>query len=477
MTLTTAMMVALLLGQTPADAGGGPSAPTAPADQTPASQMPVLPADATGPVISLDEALQVASERNLDLQALSGQLKQAEEISWKALSLYLPQVVAQGTYTRQDEVLADFPFPLHAASPQPPGLPPGVTAYDLVGLASVEQQKRDLWAASVSLTQTLVSARLFFGIGSAKDSERAATLNLENGRRQVLFGVARAYYATAALKETVGVSQRLLEIAQRQEHDARVRYTAGAIAKVGLIRAQIDRARAEEDVKRTRAAYLSAKVALAALMARDTAFEVEDPPEPSLPSTDLDTLVNQGMESRPDLKAYKYAVAAEEGNKKSQWSRYLPDLQFFARYQYANQIQLNGNHDAWYGGLQAQWTILDGFRRESDIREAGGRVDEARARAEGAVVALRRDVTQALLDLESARANAQKSREQRDLAAENQRLVDVAYRAGTATAVEQADATAQLRNAEIQVATDNLNAQLAALEVLNTIGSFNPRKP
>ena len=54
--------------------------------------------------------------------------------------------------------------------------------------------------------------------------------------------------------------------------------------------------------------------------------------------------------------------------------------------------------------------------------------------------------------------------------------MDVSYRAGSATAVEQADATAQLRNAEIQVATDNLNAQLAALQVLNTIGSFNPRK-
>ncbi len=477
MTLTTAMMVGLLLGQTPTDA---PASPAPPADQTgqpPASQMPVLPADATGPVITLDQALQVASERNLDLQALSAQLKQAEEITWKALSLYMPQVVAQGTYTRQDEVRVDTPFPLHAATPQPPGLPPGITAYDQVGLISIEEQKNNLLGAQVNLTQTLVSARLYFAIGSAKDTQKATVLNLENGRRQVLFGVARAYYGTAALKETVGVSQRLLEIAQRQEHDAQVRYTAGAIAKVGLIRAQIDRARAEEDLKRTRANYLSAKVALAALLARDTAFEVEGPPEPVLPSTDLDTLVNQGMDARPDLRAYKYSVSAEEKNKKSQWSRYLPDVQLFGRYQRANQIGLNGKHGAWYGGVQLQWVLLDGFRRESDIRESNGRVAEAKARAEGAVVGLRRDVTQALLDLESARANAQKSREQRDLAAENQRLVDVAYRAGTATAVEQADATAQLRNAEIQVTTDTLNAQLAALQVLNTIGSFNPRKP
>ena len=466
MTLTTAMMVTLLMGQTPASGASAP-APEA----SPAEQMPILPADATGPVITLDQALQEASERSLDLKALSAQLDQAQEISWKALSLYLPQVVAQGSYTRQDEIVQ--PFPIAGVVNAPGG--EGSTVSLIT--TRVEQQKNNLLAGQVSATQTLVSARLFFAIGSAKDAQRAATLNIENGRRQVLFGVARAYYATASLKDLLGVSQRLLEIAQRQEHDAQVRYGAGAIAKVGLIRAQIDRARAEEDVKRARAAYLSAKVAVAALLARDTAFEVEDPPEPTLPPADLDTLVNQGLQSRPDVQAYKYVVASEEENRRAQVSRYLPDVQLFGRYLWANQEGLNGRHDAWYAGVQLQWVLLDGFRRESDIREASGRIAEAKARAEGSVVALRRDVTQALLDLESARANTKKSREQRDLAVENQRLVDVAYRAGTATAVEQADATAQTRNAEIQVATDNLNAQLAALQVLNTVGSFNPRKP
>ncbi|HEX9108477.1 MAG TPA: TolC family protein, partial [Longimicrobiales bacterium] len=280
MTLTTAMIVTLFLGQTPADAGGA----AAPAPS--AEQLPVLPADATGPVITLDQALQAAGERSLDLKVLSAQLDQAQEISWKALSLYLPQVVAGASYTKQDEVKQPFPVP--AGAPGPGGVFTGFT------LMQVEQQKDGLLGAQVNATQTLVSARLFFAIRSAKDAQRAVVLNLENGRRQVLFGVARSYYAVAALKEQLGVTQRLLEIAQRQEHDAQVRYGAGAIAKVGLIRAQIDRARAEEDVKRARASYLSAKVALATLLARDNAFEVEAPPEPVLPGTDLDALVNQG---------------------------------------------------------------------------------------------------------------------------------------------------------------------------------------
>ncbi len=460
---TTAMMVALVLGQ--AQAGGDAAAAPPSAEQT-----PVLPADATGPAISLDEALKVAGERSLDLKALSAQLDQAQEITWKALSLYLPQVSVGASYTLQDEVRTPIPV---GVGPNGPTSAPGV--YNQVAIIEVEEQKNGLLGIQGNLTQTLVSARLFFGIREAKEAQKATTLSLDNGRRQVLFGVARSYSGAAALKETLGVSQRLLEIAQRQEHDAQVRYSAGAIAKVGLIRAQIDRARAEEDLKRARAAYLSAKVGLAALLARDTAFEVTSPPEPALPGLDLEALVSQAIKDRPDVQAARVQVRAEEANKASNWSRYIPDLQAFGRYQWANQKGLNQKHTAWYYGLQAQWTILDGGRRESDIREAGARVVEAESRAEGAVVRTRQEVTQALLDLESARSNAQKSKEQRDLAAENQRLVDVAYRAGTATAVEQADATAQLRNAEIQVTTDRLNAQLAAVNVLNAVGSFNPR--
>jgi outer membrane protein TolC len=415
-----------------------------------------------GPPLSLDQALDLAGQRNLDLHALGAQLDQAAEITWKALSLYLPQVTASGQYVRQDEVKGLTAYPNGAGG---------------VNFVQFEQQKDGLLAGSVNATQMLVSPQLWFGIGGAKQSQRAATLSLENGRRQVLFGVARAYYGTAALKQAVEVAQRLLEISQRQERDAQVRYQAGAVPKVSLIRAQIDRARAEQDLQRAKNSYLAAKEQLAALLDRDTAFEITDPPDPALPALDPEQLSRQAVQDRPDVQSARVSVDAERENKKSVWSRYFPNIQAFATYQAANQVGLNGKHDAWIYGLQAQWTLLDGFRRESDVRESKARVAEAEAHALGAEVRARTEVAQALLDLDSARANARKAKEQLDLAAENLRLVDVAYRAGTATAVEQADATAQLRTAEIGATQENLNVQLASLSVLNATGAFNPRKP
>lgn len=65
-------------------------------------------------------------------------------------------------------------------------------------------------------------------------------------------------------------------------------------------------------------------------------------------------------------------------------------------------------------------------------------------------------VRQAVLDRESARAKARQARQEADLAAENQRLVETSYQAGAATAVEQADAAASPRNAEVGAATEAL---------------------
>jgi len=97
---------------------------------------------------------------------------------------------------------------------------------------------------------------------------------------------------------------------------------------------------------------------------------------------------------------------------------------------------------------------------------------EAEAQRRGLEYRITAEVKQAILDLESAQANAVKSKEQARLAEENQRLVDVSFRAGAATAVEQADATAQLRTAAIAATADGLQAQLAAVKLLKVAGIY-----
>jgi outer membrane protein TolC len=441
--------LALVAGQAQSQT---PAAPPAPA---PAQQQ----APPAAPVITIQDALRIASERNLDLQVLKAQLAQAEEISWKAWSGYLPRATLTGAWQGQREISADFsPF---AGQP--------------AGSVMVTLQPGSVTQGQIEVSQTLLSASLIYGIRQAKATERAASLNIANGRRSLLFGVAGAYYGAAALKETLGVAERLLEIAQRQEKDARVRFQAGTIAKVGLLRAEIDRARAEQDLKRARNSYESQRVALATLLDRDASFDVTPPPPPPLADTpNPEDLVKLALDLRLDLKAARAQLDAARAYRSAAISRYIPNVGAFYRYQQQSSPSVFAAGENWQAGVGLQWPILDGGLRESDVREGNARIAEASAASRRAEAKARQEVVQALIDLDSARANAAKAKEQRDLAAENSRLVDVSYRAGAATAVELADATAALRTSEIGVVTEGLNAQLAALRVLLAVGEFDP---
>lgn len=472
-----ALALAVAVSQAPA---GTPAAPPPPA----AAAQPAAP-PAAGEVITLDEALRLAAGRNLDLKAAEARLRQADELSWKAWSGYLPQLNVTGAYTRnQYEAAIRLPTGYAVrgrtgADGEPPPDPEGLPGTDTnqfitpTGFVEAVIQEQDQLGAQAELTQAILAPQLWFLIPNAGRGERAAALSVEGVRRDVLFGVAQAYYGVASLKQALDVSERLLEIAQRQEKDARVRFQAGTIAKVGLLRAEIDRARAEQDVRRAQNSYQSGRIALATLLDRPVDFDVEDPPEPAMPA-DLAALEETALRDRTDVQAARLQVDIASGTRNAAWARYLPNVGAFGRWSIANTGGFTGEKDQWAAGVALQWRVLDGGLRESDIREGNAKVAEARASAASAERRARQEVRQAILDLESARANALKAKEQRDLAAENLRLVDVSFRAGAATAVELADATAALRNAEIGFTAESLGAQVAALRVLKAAGEFQP---
>jgi outer membrane protein TolC len=449
----TAVTAVTLLAIAMAQAQG--ETPSAALTQPDLAPQPPAAAQPAGEVITLEQALKLAAERNLDLKATRAQLKQADEISVQAWSSYLPQVTGSGTYTRN----------------QPSAVLPAGTFGE--GSPEVTLVAKDQIAGQVEANQVIFSPALAFGIRAATKAEDFSRLTIENVRRDIIFGVAQAYYGVAALKEAVEVSERLLEIAQRQEKDARIRYQAGAIAKVGLLRAEIDRARAEQDLRRAKNSYESARIGLATLLDRPVDFEVAAPPEPRLPEP-LGELEQVALRERLDLQAARRNVESQRASRNATYGRYFPNVAAFGRYQVQNAAGFTGQDYSWAFGLGLSWTLLDGGLRESQVRVGTARIVEAEASADSLEARVSAQVRQSILDLESARANAAKAKEQRDLAAENQRLVDVSYRAGAATAVEQADATAQLRNAEIAVTTESLSAQLAAVRLLQVAGEFDP---
>ena len=411
------------------------------------------------PILTLEEALREGQARNLDIKAARARLDQSKELHWQAWSAYLPQVTAGGTYTHNN--YSDVTIPpgsLGANSPE------------------ILITKQDQLAAQLDATQALVAPQAWFAIAAARAGERLAEDNTENFRRDTLFSVAQAYYGAVGQKQVVAVQERQLAITRDHEKDAQVRYDAGATPKVTLLRAEIDRARAEQDLKRAQNSYLSAKVALATLLdRRDASFEVEVPTSPQLPPGDSAALQEAAARDRPDVRAAGEQVTVAEKNRAGVITRYFPTLGAFGRYQYSNAAGFSGDSTTWAVGLALNWTILDGFLRESDLRTNAARVREAEETRASTLMRARAEVETARLDLDSAVANREKAKEQLSLARENQRLVNVNYKAGAATYIEVSDANTALNTAELTQVSESLNADLATLRLAKAAGAFHPR--
>lgn len=441
------------------------------------------------PVLTLEEAFRQAEAQNQDLLAARARLTQADEISRRAWAGYLPQLTANGTYTYNSaEASISLPTSYYirdVGQPQgpvfdptrEPGLdnPPGAqTSLIQVPAEFIEAeiQPKHALSGTVQLSQAIIAPQLWSAIRNANLSERASQLSVENARREILFATAQLYYGAEGLREAMEVQERLLSVNRAREADAEVRFRVGTSTKVALLRAQIERARAEQDLQRTRNAYRGAKIALATMLAREADFEVARPAAPPAPPGTEALLA--AARSRPDVEAARTNLELAEGNRTQVLLGYAPSIGAFGRYQLSNARGFTGEYGLMTVGAQLSWTLWDGGVRESQLREASARIVENRHTVQGLELRAREAVNRALLDLESARTNVTTAVEQQKLARESADLVNASYQAGAATYLEVVDANAALTQAELNAINEELNVQLAVLKVAHAAGLFDP---
>lgn len=442
-----------------------------------------LAVTAAGPVLTLDEALAEAQRNNLELKAARARLEQAEQASRKAWAGYLPSITASAAYTR-NQYEARIPFPVGSnirdvgtPTSEPGTLPGAPTTLQIVPdeVLDITIQPFNALNAQLELRQALLVPTLWAAIKAATQAERLAEFSTEAQRREILFAVAQAFYGAAASQAALTAQQRLLELNLAREKDTQARFEAGTVTRVAVLRAQLDRTRAEQDLLRSRNALAAAKLVLATLLQRDPDFELAPPPEPVLPPPQAD-LAEAALEQRADVAAARQSEELARTNRRGIWLGYLPTLGLSAAYRWSNAAGFTGQNTAWLVSLGASWTIWDGGLREANLREQSARVAEAEAQRQAAAARALEEVARYQLELESALANRAKAEEAVELARETQRLTDISFRAGVATYLEVADANTALTSAEVGFVAERLSASLAALRLLKAAGAFPPPK-
>ncbi len=440
-----------------------------------------------GTTLTLEQAMAQAEQQSLDLEVVRARAKQAEQLSARAWAGYLPNISISGTYTRNSVeakfqtptryAIRDVGAPINGPEPELPGAPTNLLLVP-AEFAELVIQPQNALSAVGQVNQALIVPALWPAIRAASFATDAAHSSAEAMRREVLFGVAQAYYGMATLQEALKVTERLAEVARAHEKDSQLKEQAGAASRLSRLRAELDRARAEQDVLRSKNALAAARLALAALLNRPADFEVAPPPEPQLPadlSSDSEKAVPEALAARPDVAAARSGAQAAESSQTSSYLKYLPSVGFNGRYQIANSAGFSGSNSVWALTFAASWTLWDGGLREAEVREASAKLVEARAQRALAERRASDEVVRARLDLDSAVASRLKAEESARLARESYQVAETAFKAGAGTYLEVTDANAAVSNAEVGLLTEKLNVQLSTLRLIKATGRFAAR--
>lgn len=448
------------------------AAPPRAAEPTPVPEAP------NEPTFQLEEAL-VASDRGFTsdvagkrARARAPQIASAEAAaataSWdqkQQWANFIPQVQLAAQYKRLKLVRNDL-FSL------PPGttLPPEFAALLGDGADFTQPVDNYILSATGRIPVSDVFLRVFPSYKAARTVADARAIEVETRRASVDLQARETFYLYARALATQLVAEQALKQAEAQAGQAKLFVDAGTAAPVDFMTATARVESMRASVARTRGAVAIAKNTLCTLTGAQPEEvaqireRVTTLPEP--PTRSVDALLAQALERRPELRAMRKMIGANESLKSAEVAAALPSLSVEGTALYANPNPRyvppqKEFHGTWEVGATVSWSpngAVTGYQRG---QRAGSEVTRARAELRALEDGVRIEVTQAFEDYQAASAAAGASEAQQRAAEETYRVRLATYRVGAGVQIDLLAADLALTQARLDYVNAVIDARTA----------------
>lgn len=360
----------------------------------------------------------------------AGTARAADGQAGAPLQGILPTVRAEAGYVRTDNPLAAFGYQLQQRSITMASFDPARLNYP----APVNN-----WNGGLVAEVPLINADAWSGRAAGTSAAAAAHAQAGWTRESTRVDVARAYFGAVLASERVRTLEAAAAAAQANLHQAESMVSNGlatrsdallASVQAGQVEAQLIGARGQADIARKRLALIIGQPA-------DTSFTLPD----SLPSADRIRALTVSGESdtvsaRLDVTAAQLGVEAARHDSHRANAQYLPRLNGFGRYDWNSPSQPFGGPGSYTVGLMASWSPFAGASEIAQRRTAQGRLEAARAAAEGAAAGARLEQDAMRTQLAVALAQLGIAEISVTQASEAYRIVNRKYAGGLATIAE-----------------------------------------
>jgi len=403
-------------------------------------------------VISLEQAYDRTLASDQSIRIAYTEILKAKLLPWSALTKFGPQISAGVSYNHVETT----------------------TQYDnnpTLGILDAQN-------ANLSLNQPLIDFTFFPAFKLGKLTVQSNRLQYQLTIRNVLFGVAKAYYEVLKQQQIVKLDKNTLELAMNQLQLSQNQYDAGAVSKVDILRARSSVEGAQQVLIVDQNILESDRNTLANtlnLHGKDREFDVEQPADAVAPVGSFEENLAAAYASREDYKISAIAIQQSREQKNQVIGQYAPTAGVQFTQNWADSRDGPGSQ-AWAGLLTVQIPIFTGGQREIDLRNAHLNIDEAKINFETTYKTVETDVNTTWLQVETLRETNVSLKAQVDADEQNYQDLQNQYEAGAATSLDTQSALIQLAKSRTNLVTQTFQYQVARRDLERAIAAFqNPR--
>jgi len=441
-----------------------------------AQSAPPAPGD-TALVLSMEQALHTALERNRDLREARFALEEADGTVSEARGRMYPRVDLNASYTRNLTPPASF---MPARFFDPDAGPDELTRVSFGG--------DNVWSSTVSVEQPVFEARALIGVGAAG---RYRALQEESVRGRVLEVATRVrllYYELLLVQEQARLVERSVERVVQSLDETRALHRAGVTADYDVLRLEVELANLEPQLRRARNQARALEREMATELDLDDGVRIRvvgdlaridldepdandagnralvgfmgsTPPDPD-DGAALNDLIQRARDGSTELRQLGLTEELRTAELRVEQAEYLPRVSVFGSYQV--HAQHDGRPDFFgqsglrgYGrlvGVQVTIPIFTGLQRTARVDQKQAAVQQVRTQREVAMDRTRDRVRTLLEEAEDARLRI---RGQGLAVVQARRGFEIAssqYREGLGSQLELTDAEVALRQSEFNYA-------------------------
>jgi outer membrane protein TolC len=302
----------------------------------------------------------------------------------------------------------------------------------------------------------------------ARANVAVAEAQFSGAAQQIVLSARQAYYGVQQSQGTIEAAQRSVEAARENVRvtDARVR--AGTSPQFDLLQAQVQLAQSEQALTRATTALAQAQQSLAAVLFLPLGTTVAPGTPLGLPQppNDVEALIKQALENRPEIAQVRASQAASRAAISLAEAGLKPNVTASGGPAITTSDPTNKAVVNFTATISVTIAILDGGVTEARVNQAKTRLQQAEVSEEQTKQQVELDVRNAFLTLRDAADQLRSALAQQTAAREALRIANVRFQAGVGLQLEVVTAVQNLATADNNVvqAVFQYNVALALLD-------------